>query len=291
MLVAVGLIFEADLKGTVFERNSVGGLSADPLLLSTPILFALAATLVILRFLPYIYRFFAWLTYDRFPLSIASTLRYVSRTVGPAARLTILLMLGAALGTFAASYADTVELSLAERIEYDNGVEFRVELNDSGYSSAAGIRNRLGPIEGVEGIAAVHRSKVSAGRSIGTSSSVELLGIEPRAAVEMMWFREDLSLLSFEELIATIDVPPVGRGVSIPPETQTASRLAAHGRGGVGPVALVPDPRRRRSVPHRRRTADAAAGDPLDGDGDRFPDRDRRFGRQRAVLVARDRHE
>ena len=73
VLVAVGLIFEADLKGTVFERNSVGGLSADPLLLSTPILFALAATLVILRFLPYFYRFFAWLTYDRFPLSIAST--------------------------------------------------------------------------------------------------------------------------------------------------------------------------------------------------------------------------
>ena len=231
VLVAAGLIFEADLKGTVFERNSVGGLSADPLLLSTPILFALAATLVILRFLPYIYRFFAWLTYDRFPLSVASTLRYVSRTVGPAARLTILLMLGAALGTFAASYADTVELSLAERIEYDNGVEFRVELNETGYSSANGIRNRLGPIEGVEAIAAVHRSKVSAGRSIGTASSVELLGIEPRAAVNMMWFREDLSLMSFEDLIATIDVPPVGRGVSIPPETETLRVWVRMGEG------------------------------------------------------------
>ena len=231
VLVAVGLIFEADLKGTVFERNSVGGLSADPLLLSTPILFALAATLVILRFLPYIYRFFAWLTYDRFPLSIASTLRYVSRTVGPAARLTILLMLGAALGTFAASYADTVELSLAERIEYDNGVEFRVELGESGYSSATGIRDRLGPIEGVEAIAAVHRSKVSAGRSIGTTSGITLLGIEPRAAVNMMWFREDLSLLSFEDLIATIDVPPVGRGVSIPPETETLRVWIRMGEG------------------------------------------------------------
>ena len=221
VLVAVGLIFEADLKGTVFERNSVGGLSADPLLLSTPILFALAATLVILRFLPYLYRFFAWLTYDRFPLSIASTLRYVSRTVGPAARLTILLMLGAALGTFAASYADTVELSLAERIEYDNGVEFRVGLGESGYSTANGVRDRLGPIDGVEGIASVYRSKVSAGRSIGTTTSVTILGIEPKAGVEMMWFREDLSLLTFEELISTIDVPPVGRGVGIPQETET----------------------------------------------------------------------
>ena len=221
VLVAVGLIFEADLRGTVFERNSVGGLTADPLLLSTPILFALAATLVILRFLPYFYRFFAWLTYDRFPLSIASTLRYVSRTVGPAARLTILLMLGAALGTFAASYADTVELSLAERIEYDNGVEFRVGLGESGYTTASGVRDRLGPLDGVEAVASVHRAKVSAGRSVGTTTSVTILALEPKAAVDMMWFREDLSLMSFEELIETIDVPPVGRGVSIPPETET----------------------------------------------------------------------
>jgi hypothetical protein len=231
VLVAVGLIFEADLKGTVFERDSVGGLSADPLLLSTPILFALAATLVILRFLPYFYRFFAWLTYDRFPLSVASTLRYVSRTVGPAARLTILLMLGAALGTFAASYADTVELSLAERIEYDNGVEFRVGLGEGGYSTARGVRDRLGPVEGVEGIASVHRSKVSAGRSIGTTTSVTLLGLEPRAAVEMMWFREDLSLLTFEELIGSIDVPPVGRGVGIPAETETLRFWVRMGEG------------------------------------------------------------
>lgn len=221
VLVAVGLIFEADLKGTVFERNSVGGLAADPLLLSTPILFALAATLVILRFLPYIYRLFAWLTYDRFPLSIASTLRYVSRTVGPAARLTILLMLGAALGTFAASYADTIERSLEERIEYDTGVEFRVGLGESGYSSANGVRNRLGPLEGVDAVSAVHRSKVSAGRSVGTAASVNILGLEPRAALDMMWFREDLSLMTFEDLIASIDVPPVGRGISIPPETET----------------------------------------------------------------------
>lgn len=231
VLVAVGLIFEADLKGTVFERNSVGGLSADPLLLSTPILFALAATLVILRFLPYFYRFFAWLTYDRFPLSVASTLRYVSRTVGPAARLTILLMLGAALGTFAASYADTVELSLAERIEYDNGVEFRVGLGDTGYSTANGVRDRLGPIEGVDGIASVFRSKVSAGRSVGTTTSVTLLGLEPKAAVEMMWFREDMSLITFEELISSIDVPPVGRGVGIPEETETLRVWVRMGEG------------------------------------------------------------
>ena len=231
VLVAAGLIFEADLRGTVFERNSVGGLSADPLLLSTPILFALAAALVILRFLPYIYRLFAWIAYDRAPLSVASTLRYVSRTVGPAARLTILLMLGAALGTFAASYADTVERSLVERIEYDNGVEFRAALGETGYSTAAGVRDRLGVIEGVERISSVHRSRAAAGRSIGTSSAVTLLAIEPKAAIDMMWFREDLSLLTFEELISTIDVPPVGRGVGIPEETETLRIWVDMGEG------------------------------------------------------------
>ena len=221
VLVAVGLIFEADLRGTVFERNSVGGLSADPLLLSTPILFALAAALVILRILPWVYRLVAWLTYDRFPLSIAAPLRYVSRTVGPAARLTILLMLGAALGTFAASYADTVERSLTERIQYDTGVEHRVALADGAYSSPAGVERRLSEAEGVDRLSAVHRSGVAAGRSIGTASAVSLLAIEPRDARAMLWFREDLSELSFDELMRLIDVPPTGRGVGVPDDTQT----------------------------------------------------------------------
>ena len=221
VLVAVGLIFEADLRGTVFERNSVGGLSADPLLLSTPILFALAATLVILRLLPWLYRFVAWLTYDRFPLSIAATLRYVSRTVGPAARLTILLMLGAALGTFAASYADTIDRSLTERIQYDAGVEHRVQLADASYATPGGVHRRLEGVEGVERISVVHRSGAAAGRSIGTASAVDLLALEPRAAREMLWFRDDLSELSFDELIRSIDVPPTGRGVGIPDNTET----------------------------------------------------------------------
>ena len=221
VLVAVGLIFEADLRGTVFERNSVGGLSADPLLLSTPILFALAATLVILRILPWLYRAVAWLTYDRFPLSIAATLRYVSRTVGPAARLTILLMLGAALGAFAASYADTVDRSLTERIQYDSGVEHRVQLGEAAYSSPAGVERRLADIEGVERLSSVHRSGVAAGRSVGSASAVDLLAIEPRDARDMLWFRADLSQLSFDDLIRSIDVPPTGRGVGIPDATQT----------------------------------------------------------------------
>ena len=221
VLVAVGLIFEADLRGTVFERNSVGGLSADPLLLSTPILFALAAALVILRILPWLYRFVAWVTYDRFPLSIAATLRYVSRTVGPAARLTILLMLGAALGTFAASYADTVDRSLTERIQYDSGVEHRVQLGDGAYSTPSGVHRRLGEIEGVEHLSVTHRSGVAAGRSVGTASAVNLLAVEPRDAREMLWFRDDLSELAFDDLIRLIDVPPTGRGVGIPDNTET----------------------------------------------------------------------
>ena len=231
VLVAAGLIFEADLRGTVFERNSVGGLTADPLLLSTPILFALAATLVILRFLPYVYRFLAWITYDRFPLSVAATMRYVSRTVGPAARLTILLMLGAALGTFAASYADTVERSLEERIAYDAGVEFRAGLNDGAYSTAEGVERRLGMIDGVQDLSVVHRGRAAAGRSVGTTSAVSVLALEPDDARDMLWFRDDLSLLSFDDLLDTIDVPPAGRGVGIPEATQTLRFWVSLGEG------------------------------------------------------------
>ena len=221
VLVAAGLIFEADLRGTVFERNSVGGLSADPLLLSTPALFALAAALVIMRLLPWAYRFAAWVSYDRAPLPIAATLRYVARTIGPSARLTILLMLGAALGTFAASWSGTVDRSLAERIQYATGVEARAELDEGAYSSPPGVQARLGPVEGIERIEAAYREGVSAGRSRGDAVSATLLGLVPSTAREMLWFRGDFSERSYDELLGTIDVPPTGRGVNIPEDTRT----------------------------------------------------------------------
>ena len=162
-------------------------------------------------------------------------------------------MLGAALGTFAASYADTVELSLAERIEYENGVEVRVSLGESGYSTAQGVRSRLGPVEGVEAVAATHRAKVSAGRSIGTTSSVTILGVEPRAAVDMMWFREDLSLLPFEDSDRG-DRRAAGRARREHSfRDADAARLGADGRGRDRPDALGADPRRRRPLLHRRR--------------------------------------
>ena len=221
VLVAAGLIFEADLRGTVFERNSVGGLSADPLLLSTPALFALAAALVIMRLLPWAYRFAAWVSYDRAPLPIAATLRYVARTIGPSARLTILLMLGAALGTFAASWSGTVDRSLAERIQYASGVEARAELDEGAYSSPEGVRDRLAPVEGIRRIETAFREGISAGRSRGDAASATLLGVFPDAAREMLWFRGDFSERTYDELLAAIDVPPTGRGVGIPDDTQT----------------------------------------------------------------------
>ena len=221
VFVAAGLIFEADLRGTVFERNSVGGLSADPLLLSTPMLFALAAALVIMRILPWFYRIAAWISYDRAPLPVAATLRYVARTVGPSARLTILLMLGAALGTFAASWSGTVDRSLAERIQYETGVEVHALLGEGSYSSVISVQDRLGVIEGVQRIEAARRDSVSAGRSAGDSVSVGLLAIDPAAARDMLWYRGDFSELSYEELLDAIDAPPVGRGVPIPEDTVT----------------------------------------------------------------------
>lgn len=221
VLVAAGLIFEADLRGTVFERNSVGGLSADPLLLSTPMLFALAAALVILRILPWAYGALAWLTYDRAPLPVAATMRYVARTVGPSARLTILLMLAAALGTFAASWSGTVNRSLAERIQYETGVEVLAEISEGSYSSPLTVQSRLGEIEGVNRLFAAHRGPASAGRNAGDAVSVTLLGLDPRAAEQMLWFRSDLAELPYPELLDAIDAPPVGRGAGIPDGTET----------------------------------------------------------------------
>ena len=130
-LVAAGLIWEADLRGSLFTRSSVGGLDPDPLLLATPALFALVAAVVVVRAWPLGLRLAARLGRDVAALPLLAALRQLLRQPGPGLRLILLLMFGAALGTFAASFGSTVDRSFDERIRYEAGVDLRAALDSN----------------------------------------------------------------------------------------------------------------------------------------------------------------
>jgi len=216
VLIAVGLILEANLKGSAFQRDSVGGLSADPLVLVTPTLYALAFSVVMLRLLPIAFRILTWLVRDRVGVALASALQQIVRNPGPTLRLTLLLMLGAALGTFAASYGGTVTRSFDERVRYEAGVDLRAALENFGERPPVQVKEILGEVDGVETVSTAYRGTAStAVAGEGGGLALEVLALEPDAAAELLWFGLNLADEPLSELLRAINARDVGAGIPI----------------------------------------------------------------------------
>ncbi|MCZ6706438.1 MAG: FtsX-like permease family protein [Chloroflexi bacterium] len=212
VVIAVGLILEADLRGSVFQRNSVGGLSSDPLVLLTPTLFALVFAIGMLRLLPLIFRVVAFTIRSYVSVPVAAALQQLMRNPGPTLRLTLLLMLGAALGTFAASYGGTVDRSFQERVSYEAGVDLRVDLGSYPDRPPQVLRETLEEVVGVESVASVYRIVATTARAgQGGTQTVQLLGLDTERAEEMLWFRDDLADSSLGDLLSSIGAPNVGQ--------------------------------------------------------------------------------
>jgi hypothetical protein len=116
-------LWELNQRGSVYDPRSVGGWSADPLLLASPILLILAVGALMFRFLPLI-------------LSVVS--RVMSLTSGPGvtlglwqltrspsrySQLALLVIMAASVGTFAATYGETTDRSQDDRALYEAGVD------------------------------------------------------------------------------------------------------------------------------------------------------------------------
>jgi len=215
-VIAVGLIFEADLRGSAFERNSVGGLSSDPLVLVTPTLFALVFAIVLLRVLPFLFRIVSFIVHNHVGVSTSAALRQTVRNPGPPMRLTLLLMLGAALGTFAASYGGTVDRSFDERVRYAAGVDLRASLANFPDRPPGLIEENFSEVVGIESTSPVYRAQVSTARTGNLGQTIDLLALDPTRARDLLFFRDDLAESSLDDLMRSIETPNVGQGIRLP---------------------------------------------------------------------------
>ena len=215
-LVAAGLIWEANLRGSLFTRSSVGGLDPDPLLLATPALFALVSAVVVVRVWPFLLRLAARLGRDLAAIPLLAALRQLLRQPGPALRLILLLMLGAALGTFAASFGSTVDRSFDERIRYETGVDLRVELDPAAPAEPAAVAATFNAVEGAHSASAVLRTAAATGLGSRSAHNLPLLAIDPDTAAAQLWFREDFASLPLAELMRSIASPGALTGLPVP---------------------------------------------------------------------------
>jgi hypothetical protein len=214
-LAGLGL-YQLNQRGSVFDPRSVGGWSADPLVLLSPLLLIAAVGAVMFRFLPLL-------------LSVIS--RIVSTTAGPGmtlglwqltrsparyTQLALLVVMAAAVGTFAATYGETTDQSQEERALYEAGADARLTgLGQLDRRSPDAAREELAKVRGVEGMATAFRSSLALGPLPSFGEQIPVLGVDPLNAPELLWFRDDFAAEPLQDLLRRISGSSAG-GAGMP---------------------------------------------------------------------------
>ena len=212
VVVALILLWQLGQRGSVFDPRSVGGWSADPLLLLSPLVLTVAVAALVLRLYPPLLRWTAALLLAGGGTAVALGLRRAARAPATYARLTLLLLMAISVGTFAASFGPTVDRSRADRVRYDTGVDVRGALPDAQAPRAVERIDDVRALDGARDAAHAFRGEVRSVR--GTAISV--LALDPARATAMLSFRDDFADEPLGELMRRLQsaVPP-GGGVDL----------------------------------------------------------------------------
>ncbi|MDA1241423.1 MAG: ABC transporter permease, partial [Chloroflexi bacterium] len=188
--LAALLMWQLDRQGSVFDPGAVGGLASDPLLLAAPFALTASVALMMLRFYPPLIRIAVRLLLLMQGTATAIGLRRAGRAPASYARVTLLIIMAVAVGTFAASYGPTVGQSLEDRARYSAAVDMRGRLLNPGARELPAHIASLAEHEQVAGATAAYRGGVGASDGQGAA----LLGIDPAAIADAIWWRDDFAL-------------------------------------------------------------------------------------------------
>lgn len=218
--VAVLLLWELRERGSVFKPSPTGGVSSDPLLLASPAILVAAAAALLLRFYPIALRVISALFARNAGPTLTVGFWQVIRSPGNYTRLALLLMMAIAVGTFAASYSSTADRAYTDRARYETGVQFRASSTDSSLSvNGPDIEKTLSKVDGVEKVSTVVRAPATPGTAGQSSRVIQVLGVDPKAAAAMLWFRDDFADQSFSQLMANLGDPEPLTGKLLPMDT------------------------------------------------------------------------
>jgi ABC-type antimicrobial peptide transport system permease subunit len=188
-------LWQVNQRGSVFDPRSVGGWSADPLMLLSPLLVIVAVGALMFRFLPFILGAFGKLVAATSgPAAVTLGLWQMTRSPSRYTQLALLVVMAAAVGTFAATYGATTERSQEDRARFEAGVDFRLNaLGNLDRYDMDRIKQDLGAIPGVNQASAAYRVKSQLGPLASGGNPVTLLGVDPSSAAQQVWFRDDFS--------------------------------------------------------------------------------------------------
>ncbi len=219
-------LWQLNQKGSVFDSRSVGGWSADPLLLLSPLLLVAAIGALMFRFLPMALGVVSKLASRNAGPGVTLGLWQLTRSPGRYSQLALLVIMAAAVGTFAATYGKTTDVSQEERALYAVGSDIRLTgLGDKlGHDFSDQAVTKLESVDGVDEAATAFRGSYTLGPLAGFGPGVNVLGVDPAKTSDLLWFRDDFADQSLRTLLAQIaGSPTTQHGITIPGEPTSIS--------------------------------------------------------------------
>ena len=211
-------LWQLNQKGSVFDPRSVGGWSADPLLLLSPLLLIAAIGALMFRFLPPVLGLVSRLMARTSGPGVTLGLWQLTRSPGRYTQLALLVVMAAAVGTFAATYGKTTDVSQEERALYAVGSDVRLTgLGNLGRDFSDEVVAQFESVEGIDDAATAYRSSYTLGPLPNFGASVNVLGIDPIQAPNLLWFRDDFAPEDLRTLLLRIAGSPLPEhGIAVP---------------------------------------------------------------------------
>ncbi|MDP6453552.1 MAG: hypothetical protein QF898_09620, partial [SAR202 cluster bacterium] len=249
LLLVIGILLFRQLssQGSVVAVGVFGRVAVDQLLLAVPAVILVASALVLLRLFPLVMRTSSFLLSNFLSAGLVIGLWQMARNPTHYARLSLLLILMAGLGIFAASFGGTLKLSFTERALYSTGSDVRLEgvlINTQGESKPiAGSYESLPSVDQVSINFRGFGSDLS--RLLGDSYT--MFAIQGDKMMDLGWFRDDFSTTPMASMVTSLSNPTPPVGIDLPPEAESigVSVKADRPHSGVVVAARVRDSNQR----------------------------------------------
>ncbi|MDP7618954.1 MAG: hypothetical protein QF652_01720, partial [Dehalococcoidia bacterium] len=203
--VVAMLLWQQGQQGSLVANAVSGSGSADIFLLTVPALFLVTAAMILLRLFPLVVRVVARVTAPVAPTWLALGLWQIGRNPMGATRLVLLLVLGAGLGAFAASFGGTLERSYRDRALYEAGAEIRLDgIGAAAVGSSRDIGAELSAVPEI-GLASLVVREGGSFSGLASTERFELLGVDPEEFADVTWWREDFGSRSVRPVLELLN--------------------------------------------------------------------------------------
>ena len=222
LLLIIGVILLRQLteQGSVVAVGIFGEIAVDQILLAVPAVILVASALALLRLFPLFMRLSSALLSSFLSAGLVLGIWQMARNPTHYARLSLMLILMAGLGIFAASFGGTLQRSFVERALYSTGADVRVgAVLPSNDGQTLAIR------ESFENLPSVQEASL-AFRGFGTdlsklfADSYTMFAVEGDRIKDAGWFRDDFSDIPMDQMLTSLEVEELPEGIPIPEEAE-----------------------------------------------------------------------